>query len=108
MRYVGTEQIICSICKVELDVPVYQTNENKKYGMKFCHQCGNKLFSDEEEVIFMSDREEWNKRSVDYYLPEKVKDWWNSLTDNQKDFWMRRAKEERMREAGKIKPMEDA
>lgn len=56
----------------------------------------------------MSDREEWNKRTVDYYLPKKVKEWWNSLTDNQKDFWMRRAKEERMREAGKIKPMEDA
>lgn len=56
----------------------------------------------------MSDREEWNKRTEDYYLPKKVKDWWESLTDNQKDFWMRRAKEERMREAGKIKPMEDA
>lgn len=53
----------------------------------------------------MSDREEWNKRSVDYYLPKKVKDWWNSLTDNQKDFWMRRAKEERMREAGKVEPL---
>lgn len=46
MRYVGTEKIICPICKVELDVPVYQTDENKKYGMKFCHQCGNKLFSE--------------------------------------------------------------
>ena len=46
MRYVGTEKIICPVCKVELDVPVYQTDENKKYGMKFCHQCGNKLFSE--------------------------------------------------------------
>jgi hypothetical protein len=46
MRYIGTEKIICPICKVELDVPVYQTDENKKYGMKFCHQCGNKLFSE--------------------------------------------------------------
>ena len=58
-----------------------------------------------EEVIFMSDREEWNKRSEDYDLPKKVKDWWESLTDNQKDFWMHRAKEERMREAGKVEPL---
>lgn len=44
MRYIGTEKVVCPACGVELDVPVYQTNEVKRYGMKFCHQCGASLF----------------------------------------------------------------
>lgn len=59
MRYVGTEKIVCPVCGVKLDVPVYQTDEVKKYGMKFCHQCGHSLFTDYEPVLFGTDFAKW-------------------------------------------------
>ena len=41
--------------------------------------------------------EELKKRIDDYYLPDSVKNWWYSLTESQRDFWIRRAEEERIR-----------
>jgi len=56
MRYIGTEKVVCPACGVELDAPVYQADKIKKYGMKFCHQCGASLFyeSDNTEHISQS------------------------------------------------------
>lgn len=54
MRYIGTEKVVCSACGVEPDVPVYHTNEVKRYGMKFCHQCGNSLFYESDNAEHIS------------------------------------------------------
>lgn len=54
MRYVGTEEVVCPACGVELDVPVYQTDKAKKYGMKFCHQCGASLFYESDNMEHIS------------------------------------------------------
>ena len=43
--------------------------------------------------------EELKKRIDEEYLPQPVKDWWYSLTENQKRFWIHRAKEEQKRVA---------
>ena len=54
MLSIHTEKITCSNCKTELDVPVYQNNENIQYGMRFCHQCGKQLFIESDDKTFIS------------------------------------------------------
>ena len=44
MRYLGSEKIRCVKCNAMLDVPLYINGDEKKYGFKFCHQCGASLF----------------------------------------------------------------
>lgn len=50
MRYLGTEKIRCHRCKTELDVPIYVDGDKKKYGFKFCHQCGESLFNTSTDI----------------------------------------------------------
>lgn len=65
MGYMGTEKVVCPVCKVEFDVPVYQTDRVKKYGMKFCHQCGASLF-------YESDNTEQISKSFLYWLNDSL------------------------------------
>lgn len=44
MRVIDTKSVVCPKCGVELDVPLYEVDNICHYGMKFCHQCGAKLF----------------------------------------------------------------
>lgn len=46
-------------------------------------------------------------RINDEYLPEKVKNWWNSLSESRKAFWLKRAAEERQKLAKEVKPYKD-
>ena len=44
MRYIGSETIRCCKCNTMLKMPLYINGDEKKYGFKFCHQCGKSLF----------------------------------------------------------------
>lgn len=39
--------------------------------------------------------DEFKKRRDEEYLPQQVKDWWYSLSESQKSFWIKRAEMER-------------
>ncbi len=44
MKMLGIEEIMCPNCGHVHDVPVYDNQGHKTYGMKFCSQCGASLF----------------------------------------------------------------
>ena len=54
MLSLHTEEITCPRCAAKIDVPVYQHNDIIKYGMKFCHQCGESLFVEPDSTTFIS------------------------------------------------------
>lgn len=84
MKIMDTERIVCPKCKVELDVPIYQCDETKKYGMKYCHQCGTKLILNaEDEEIIRSVRE--GTKAMYNYTEEQVSAYWQGVEDFAKD-----------------------
>lgn len=45
--------------------------------------------------MLVRDTDEFKKRRDEEYLPQQVKDWWYSLSESQKSFWIKRAEMER-------------
>ena len=83
MKYIGTEKIACCKCGVELDVPVYENGESKKYGYKHCHQCGASLLSADEKELLMSVR---TGIAAKYsYTQEQVSAYWQGVEDAQSE-----------------------
>ena len=79
MRYIGTEKIVCCKCGVELDVPTYENGDKKKYGYKYCHQCGDALLSNDEKELLTSVR---NGIAAKYgYTQERVSAYWQGVED---------------------------
>ena len=80
MKIMDTERIVCPKCKVELNVPIYQCDETKKYGMKYCHQCGTKLIlNPEDEEVIRSVRE--GTKAMYNYTEEQVSVYWQGVED---------------------------
>ena len=79
MRYMGTEKIVCCKCGVELDVPIYIDNDNKKYGFKYCHQCGTALLDSDEKELMTSAREGIAAKYG--YTQEQVSAYWQGVED---------------------------
>lgn len=83
MRYLGSEKVVCPACGIELDVPLYQVDEVKHYGMKFCHQCGNSLFykptDNDLKDIVLSVRE--GVKAMYHYSDDQVKAYWQGVDD---------------------------
>ena len=79
MRYIGTEKIVCCKCVAELDVPIYENGDNKKYGYKYCHQCGASLVSADEKEVLLSAR---TGIAAKYsYTQEQVSAYWQGVED---------------------------
>ena len=89
MRYIGSEKVVCPACGVELDVPLYQVDEVKHYGMKFCHQCGNSLFYNQTDNdlkdIVLSVRE--GVKAMYHYSDDQIKAYWQGVDDCCKEYW---------------------
>ena len=91
MRYMGTEKIVCCKCGVELDVPIYENDDGKKYGYKHCHQCGAALLSDDEKEVLASAR---IGIAAKYgYTQEQVSAYWQGVEDTRSKIGMMAKKE---------------
>ena len=83
MRYIGTEKIDCCKCKAELDVPIYIDGDRKKYGYKYCHQCGTALLDADEKEVLSSIRKGIAARYS--YTQEQVSAYWQGVEDAQSE-----------------------
>ena len=79
MRCMGTEKIVCCKCGSELDVPIYENGNNKKYGYKHCHQCGTALLNIDEKELLLSAREGIAAKYG--YTQEQVSAYWQGVED---------------------------
>ncbi len=83
MKYMGTEKMVCIKCGVELDVPIYENGDMKKYGFKYCHQCGAALLSNDEKELLISAKQGIAAKYG--YTQEQVTAYWQGVEDAQSE-----------------------
>ena len=75
--------MVCIKCGVELDVPIYENGDMKKYGFKHCHQCGAALLSNDEKELLISAQQGIAAKYA--YTKEQVIAYWQGVEDAQSE-----------------------